>query len=418
MTSTHTPRTPLSSARPATRPASATSSKSVHVQPVKNLTLPPMKVDYGDAKPSSRQPRPASSGGVSPGSARSSTGPLSARIKQSPYAMSLSARAQETKPQVSARKIGSYSSRAPTSADHSLSTGHFAPEPVAEVHVPLTPPAEPLTPPHAGIDSCDTISHPTDEKNEEPELSLDVLLESEGLEPVMEVTESVLPDPMDDMPLVESVIVHHDESEQILRAEDVPIPSTPEDFEDHVEEPVALADADHLEPPVTPESVVEPLVERVHLSDEPAHPQTPAEPVVDLEETKIPESGDAAFSCESAVSSVYCGHSTIIGSIPEDVGVPEHSIDDAIGDDRAAAPSPPEPSPTPQTREEADSPSPILPPLNVSQYSAVTIDDPAKISTDVQVTARFIAAHPAPGRAARKKESLWRRIFCCGGSTV
>ena len=469
MSANNVPRSPLPSARGVSRPVSASSIKSAHVHSGKSLTLPPMRSDnQHDAKLSTRGVRPASAGGLSPNTSRSAGSSVSARLRQSPYAVPQSSRMSDVKPLPSARKPASHSSRGsePPRAhagahEHTPfvhhnhqpgGSGHSSRELVShQVHMnPTTPPPEPLTPPDNEVTSPNQVcsgdgrgavdgsqSYPESETGETT--LLDALLETGELEPVIELPDSN--SRTEGAMWTESAVKNEE-----LRPEDVPVPETPRSEPLEVQPSTPLPEHDDHSLRLDTET-------DGHHEDRVEPPQTPAEPA-SQDETKLPDSTEALLVCESA-SSVYCGHSTIIGSIPEDVVLPEHPIMEESCSDRAAAPSPAEPSPTPLAESEdmlhhsdrdvledslhrlltvaddqprtppAESPSPILPPLNVSQYSAVTIDDLEKVSTDVQVTSRLFAPPSARERpvtvseqAGIKKLSVWRKIFCCGSRTV
>jgi hypothetical protein len=158
-----------------------------------------------------------------------------------------------------------------------------------------------------------------------------------------------------------------------------------------------------------------------------------------------PESDVAQYSAEnlvqSAISTIYCGNSTFIASIPEEMDLVPSDEQRNVG-----APSPPEPSPTPAeefnvTEEEdlsksltealveavsspqraeeeiveADSPSPVNGIMEVSQYSMVTMDAHNVAILETQIREELGESDGnVVQQNTQRRSNVWKRVFCCG----
>ena len=417
---TTSPMQSARSARASARPASSSSARGKAQEGY--ATVPPMKLLDEEAVDSNlasaRNQRPNSSGGASMTSVKSHASTLSTKLKTSPYAVPMSARGAEAKPLISARYSarGLVKSRPNSSGELELPAATNTPR----IAQPVTPPIEPITPPSNGPVVADV-------EERQPEVTLDQMLEQEGLGTVEEEVKPESPNLMNESSIVDEQV----NGDHVVDQDAAPVVDDGNDctvVAIHVDESKAIPDdqpeevevtADLL--PMSPESVPDCVI-NVDLPEE--VPFTPPSPV-------------AEERVQSAQSSVYCNDSTIIGSIPDCVAIPPsdlspiHMSEEEVAD-RVCAPSPGEPTTTPietvivgdseDIREslnkalsdfESPAASPIAAPLNLSVFSPGC--DVAEIRdvlvADAKPTGSVIKDRK---EEASRKRGCWSRIFACG----
>lgn len=372
--------------------------------------LPPIKVDH-EVLMSSRSSRPFSSSARSDVSIRSEKNtPLSAKLKNSPYAIPISARSGAS----SSRNIASSSSERGSiklkviGADGSVLV---LPEEISS-----------HTPPLTQEDTAQGSSYRQGLCSEE--------LAGRDMAQVHETEKPKTPDGdlFDELfGQDESKVDENDPSETFAR----------EFIDDNIAD--YLVDSDRIPCSGVPESILQSIDQ---LAEEDPIKEVPIELQHDPRQL---QSDVAQYSGEnlvqSAISTIYCGNSTFIASIPEEMDLAPSDEQRNVG-----APSPPEPSPTPAedfyvTEEEdlsksltealvevvsiphraeeeiveADSPSPVNGIMEVSQYSMVTMDVHNVATLETQIREELGESDGnVVQQNTQRRSNVWKRVFCCG----
>ena len=341
--------------------------------------------------------------------------PLSAKLKTSPYAIPISARSGSS----STRNIGSASSARGSGALKVTEEGEST-SVSPEVLPPRTPPLTDENITH-GLDNGPCM------RSDELE-SRDATLEPEVLKPRTPDAEASIDELLEQEGLAQ--IEHPDVDRS--------------NSENHVNEggAVHLADMIGVSSSEVPDSMphgIDQLEEEDRIKEAPValvELQTSLTILDSHEEQNI-----ADHMVQSAISSIYCGNSTFIASIPEEMDVVASEEQRNVG-----APSPPEPSPTPaddslpfekedlqkslteafveavsspiraeEVQVEAHSPSPVNGNMELSQYSMVTMDAHNVAILETQIREELGESDGNEiQQNTRKRRNVWKRLICCG----